>query len=91
LPKASEGKAMSYLLATTDARVRWYDVKIESAEDFLKLQPGDFSLKEELNLAIITGWGNKETAKRVAMAIGLKTWRYVKIDSTTRTFTFTFD
>lgn len=78
---------MSYLLATTETRVRWYAVKIKKVEDILSLKAGDFELLEELNLSLVPGFGNKDTAKKVAIALGLKTWRYVQLDTPNQTFT----
>lgn len=48
---------------------------------FLK---GDFDLLDVLDLDVVPGFGDKDTAKRVAMAIGLTTWRYVKMDGPKR-------
>jgi hypothetical protein len=79
---------MSYVLATTETRVRWYVIAIKKVEDILNLKAGEFELAEELNLALVPGFGNKDTAKRAAIALGLKTWRYVKIDTPNQTFTF---
>lgn len=80
---------MTYILATTESRVRWYVPKIQKVEDIFALKEGDFNLIEELNLEMVPGFGNKETAKRVAIAIGLKTWRYVRLDSPKHTYTLT--
>lgn len=78
---------MSYILATTEAMVRWYVFPIDTPEDIHRLNEGDFELVEILNLDTISGFGNKQTAKTVAMAVGLKTWRYVKISTSKNTFT----
>jgi hypothetical protein len=80
---------MSYLLATTESRVRWYVPKIQRIEDIHGLKEGEFQLLEELNLEIVPGFGNKETAKKVAIALGLKTWRYVRLDTPKRVYTLT--
>lgn len=80
---------MTYILATTESRVRWYVPNIQKTADILSLKEGDFHLLEELNLEIVPGFGNKETAKKVAVAIGLKTWRYVRLDSPRNTYTLT--
>lgn len=72
---------MSYLLATTENRVRWYRVPLERFDDLFTLSEGVFELLETLDLNTIPGFGNKATAKHVAKAIGLKTWRYVKMDT----------
>jgi hypothetical protein len=78
---------MSSVLATTDTKVRWYAIHIEKTEDIANLKAGDYELLEELNLALVPGFGSKDTAKRVAMAVGLKTWRYVKIDTPNQIYT----
>lgn len=78
---------MSFVLATTDSCVRWYAVKIHKIDDIHNLKTGDFDLLNELNLALVPGFGNKDTAKQVAMAVGLKTWRYVKIDTPNNVYT----
>lgn len=78
---------MAYVLATTESRVRWYNVPIKRLEDIANLKEGEFTLMEILDLSSVAGFGNKDTAKRVAIAIGLKTWRYVKIDTPQHTFT----
>jgi hypothetical protein len=48
---------------------------------------GDFDLVDVLDLEVVPGFGHKDTAKRVAMAIGLTTWRYVKMDGPKRVLT----
>ncbi|WP_426172599.1 hypothetical protein [Pseudoduganella sp. R-34] len=78
---------MAYLLATTDLHVRWYVVRLKYPDDILDLQEGQFELIDHLDLRIVPGFGNKDTAKRVAKALGLKVWRYVKIDGPQTTFT----
>lgn len=80
---------MTYILATTESRVRWYVPKVHKLDDIFNLKEGEFELLEELNLEIVPGFGNKETAKKVALAMGLKTWRYVRLDSPKQTFTLT--
>ncbi len=65
---------MSYILATTEQVVRWYKFKCAR-----ELQPGEFELLTELDLRAVPHFGDKETAKFAAQALGLKTWRYVKI------------
>jgi hypothetical protein len=71
---------MAYLLATIDTKVRWYVVPLKRVEDIQFLELGQFTLLDQLDLEVVPGFGNKDTAKRVAMALGLKTWRYVKMD-----------
>jgi len=78
---------MAYLLATMDSRVRWYIPNVQRVEDILTLKADDFRLVDQLNLDIVPGFGNKNTAKRVAQALGLKTWRYVQLDSPKHTLT----
>lgn len=70
---------MSYLLATTETCVRWYVVSLKGPDALASLKPGEFELVDQLNLDLVTGFDNKEAAKRVALALGLKTWRYVKL------------
>jgi hypothetical protein len=71
---------MAYVLATIDTKVRWYVVPLRRVEDIQSLEPGQFTLLEHLDLEVVPGFGNKDTAKEVALAIGLTTWRYVKLD-----------
>jgi hypothetical protein len=78
---------MAYLLATIESHVRWYVVRLKQPRDILDLKEGEFELVDRLDLHIVPGFGNKDTAKRVAIALGLKTWRYVKLDSPQMTFT----
>ena len=59
-----------YVLATTDSTVRWYAIASEWKS---------FEMLDQLDLRRITGYGDKATAKAAAQAIGLKTWRYVKL------------
>ena len=62
---------MSYFLATTETKVRWYK--------FSEWKHGEFELIEQLDLRQVPAFGDKETAKRAALALGLKVWRYVKV------------
>lgn len=78
---------MAYLLATTEFHVRWYVVRLKHPDDIFGLQEGQFELMDQLDLRIVPGFGNKDTAKRVAKTLGLKIWRYVKIDTPQTTFT----
>lgn len=66
---------MAYLLATTESHVRWYVVRLKQASDILHLKEGEFDLMDHLDLRIVPGFGNKDTAKRAAKGLGLKTWR----------------
>lgn len=77
---------MTYILATTETRVRWYVVPLRQPADIYSLEPGQFTLLDHLDLEVVPGFGNKETAKQVAKAIGLKTWRYVKFDGPRRVY-----
>lgn len=65
---------MAYILATTESKVRWYKFDFNST-----IQHGKFELMEILDLGVVPQFGDKGTAKATAMALGLKTWRYVKI------------
>jgi hypothetical protein len=62
---------MSYLLGTTENKVRWYKFKFDK-----NLQPGDFELLTELDIGAVPIFNDKETAKAAAKSLGLKTWRY---------------
>ncbi|HEY8034485.1 MAG TPA: hypothetical protein VIF37_02725 [Methylobacter sp.] len=65
---------MSYVLATTDKVVRWYSFNFcEEVNDKC------FTLIDRLDLDRVPQAGSKETAKKWAIAMGLKTWRYVKL------------
>lgn len=78
---------MAYLLATTETHVRWYVLRLKQPADILNLQEGQFELLDYLDLRVVPGFGNKDTAKKAALALGLKTWRYVELDSPQMTFT----
>lgn len=67
---------MSYVLATTEKKVRWYkyDLKPLKANEI-----GEYELLEVLDLRQVVKWADKASAKSAAQALGLKTWRYVKI------------
>jgi hypothetical protein len=78
---------MAYVLATTESHVRWYVIQLRYPDDICALKEGQFELLDFLDLRVVPGFGNKETAKMAAKALGLKTWRYVKIDSPQRTYT----
>jgi hypothetical protein len=71
---------MAYLLATTATKVQWYVVDISRPGGLSAFSKGDFHLTDVLDLEHIPGFGDKNTAKKVAIAIGLATWRYVKMD-----------
>lgn len=59
---------MSYVLATTEVKVRWY-----------RVEDGVLVTDDILDLQKVTLFGDKKTAKEMAMGLGLTTWRYVKI------------
>ena len=64
---------MTYVLATTEKTVRWYRIKTDQNGKVI-----GFELLDRLNLNRVTIFGDKKSANHVALAIGLKTWRYVK-------------
>ena len=66
---------MAYVLATTDQKVRWYSYKSN-----LELETGKFEIIDILDLSLVPRLIDKDTAKCTAKSLGLKTWRYVKID-----------
>lgn len=63
---------MSYVLATTENVVRWY---VYDTTDAGK----GFELSNELDLKRVPMLADKMAAKKCAAALGLKTWRYVKV------------
>lgn len=65
---------MSYVLATTHSTVLWYKFSFNTST-----KEGEFELLNELDLTQVPCFGDKETARLAAKALGLKTWRYVKI------------
>lgn len=65
---------MTYVLGTTDNLVRWYRFAFNE-----HTRPGDFTLLAELDLRLTPQFEDKETAKRAAQALGLRTWRYVRL------------
>lgn len=78
---------MAYLLATIGTKLQWYVVDIGRRAGITGLQKGEFDLVDVLDLEVVPGFGDKNTAKKVAMAIGLTTWRYVKMDGPKQVFT----
>ena len=44
-----------------------------------RLREGAFTLEAELDLGVVPVFANKDDAKRAAQALGLTTWRYVRI------------
>jgi hypothetical protein len=75
------------LLATIGTKVQWYVVDISRHGGLSSFSKGDFELVDVLDLEIVPGFGDKDTAKRVATAIGLSTWRYVKMDGPKKVLT----
>ncbi|AXV97030.1 hypothetical protein CJO80_16580 [Ralstonia solanacearum] len=65
---------MTYVLATTETVVRWYNFRGNPGPG-----RGEFELLERLDLSKVPQFGDKESAKRAAQALGLKTWLYVRI------------
>ena len=65
---------MSYVLATTENKVRWYNFSYGA-----EIKPGNFTMLEQLDISVVPLFHDKDTAKVTAKALGLKTWRYVKI------------
>jgi hypothetical protein len=65
---------MSYVLATTENVVRWYSFDFSE-----EVNDKCFTIIDRLDLNRVPQAGNKETAKFWAIAMGLKTWRYVKL------------
>lgn len=83
----SRTESMAYLLATIGIKVQWYVVDTSRPGGISAFSKGDFYLADVLDLEAVPGFGNKDTAKKVAIAIGLKTWRYVKMDGPRRVLT----
>lgn len=65
---------MAYVLANTGARVKWYKFRNRPS-----LTTGDFELVDVLDLNEVPGFATKSAAAAAAVALGLKTWRYVQI------------
>lgn len=66
--------AMSWVIATTEDKVRWYSYKLDS-----DIKEGDYKLLDTLDLSKVPLCFDKPTAKNAALKLGLKTWRYVRI------------
>lgn len=64
---------MSYLLGTTTDLVEFYKFDID------KVKEGKFTLTTELHLCSLNLFPDKDSAKRAAQALGLKTWRYIRV------------
>ncbi len=65
---------MSYVLATTETVIRWYRFDPRSND-----RPISHELLATLDLNLIPQLPDKEAAKRAAEALGLSTWRYIKL------------
>jgi hypothetical protein len=66
---------MGYVLGTAGVQnVQWYSFNPNAT-----LQPGQYELLDILDLRRVPQMGDKETAKTAALALGLKTWRYVRL------------
>jgi len=65
---------MSYVLATTESRVRCCTFAVGP-----NTKAGSFELLEVLDLKQVPCFPDKAAAKQVALALGLNAWRYVKI------------
>ena len=65
---------MSYVLANTGAVVKWYREVLNEKRELV-----GYELHDVLDLSKTVLYGDKATAKSVAQAMGLKTWRYVRI------------
>ena len=63
---------MKYILATHTQKVQWYLFDTSSLES-------GFELTDSLNLDTTPIADSKDIAKKWAIELGLKTWRYVKI------------
>ena len=65
---------MAYVLGTTEDNVHWYAFKFAAT-----LEEGQYELLDVLDLRRVPKFGDKQTAKDAAQALGLKTWRYVRL------------
>ncbi len=65
---------MAYVLANTGTKVKWYKFRYHPG-----LVTGDFELVDVLDLGEVPAFVNKPDAEAAAVALGLKTWRYVQI------------
>lgn len=65
---------MGYVLATTGSQVRWY---LFNPAD--TLCPGKYQLVEALDLEAVPVFDDKAVARQAALALGLRTWRYVRL------------
>jgi len=65
---------MPYVLATTETAVRWYSFDPRANE-----RPISHELLPTLDLNLVPQLPDKEAAKRAAEALGLSTWRYIRL------------
>ena len=68
----------SFVLATTDDNVRWYAYVYKFGSE---IEAGDYEIIDILDLNRVPQLGNKDTAKHAAKQLGLRTWRYVKLNA----------
>jgi hypothetical protein len=66
---------MTYVLATTETVVRWYEFDILT----ISIGAPNFTLVERLDLSTIPQFREKELAVAAAHILGLKVWRCVQI------------
>jgi hypothetical protein len=62
---------MSYVIGTTENRVKWYQFNLASGEVV--------AVHSVLDLSLVNQFHNKDSAKIAAQNAGLKTWRYVQL------------
>lgn len=62
---------MSYVLGTLENKVRWY--RFDDAKE------AGFELLPVLDLKLVSRFADRASAKVAALAVGLPTWRYVKL------------
>ncbi|WP_296560008.1 hypothetical protein [Pigmentiphaga sp.] len=60
-----------WVLATVTSRFQWY--RLVQADGQI-----DVGLHDELDLDVVTTFAHKDAAKAMAIAAGLKSWRYVR-------------
>lgn len=65
---------MTYVLGTTENVVRYYKFAVASTTT-----AREFTLHTELDLTEIPVFTDKNSAKKAAIALGLKTWRYARL------------
>jgi len=65
---------MYYVLATTEKIVRWYSYDSSQTDDKI-----DYTIIDQLDLNRVPRAATKAIAKSRAQAMGLNTWRYVKM------------